>query len=76
MFGSSSSRGWDGIHYRGAEGSSRLTSSIVEGLTAAAPEPAQAGEWRVQGRQGAATTTTTPIYSQVVTSNMFQGLNC
>ena len=55
MFGSSSSRGHDGIHYRGAEGSTAYTNSIIEGLTAAAPVESLPEGWRVQGRQGAAT---------------------
>ena len=79
MFGSSSSRGHDGIHYRGAEGSSALTNSIIEGLTAPAAESVQPEGWRVQGRQGAAATpatSATPTYSQVLTNNRFEVLNC
>ena len=84
MFGSPSGRGADGkrvdgIHFRGAEGSSFVTKSIVEGLKAAAsscPDDAQPAGWSTQSRRGAASTPALPTSPPVPTANRFLVLNC
>ena len=83
MFGLPGSKGTDGIHYRGAEGSKYLTNSIVEGIKSAgastAPGAAQPAGWSTQPRRGAAiipaTIPATPA-SQATTNNRFTVLNC
>ena len=58
-------------------GRQAVTDSIVKGLTMAGAPATLPGGWTVQGRQGAATIPpTTTTYSQVVTVNRFQALNC
>ena len=71
VFGSPSARGTDGIHYRGKEGSTRHTSSVIAALKSAG-----LGGWSYQGPRGAARPQTAATYSQVVqTNNQFEGLN-
>ena len=76
MFGLPTVRGTDGIHYRGAVGSSLLTNSIVEGLTAASSTAAQPTGWSTQSRRGAASTPALSTSTQVPTANRFLVLNC
>ena len=82
LFGLPASRGTDGIHFRGTEGSNLFTHSIVEGLKAASAEAAGLPTgWITQGRRGAATipSTATPASStsnQIPTYNRFTVLNC
>ena len=83
MFGLPGSKGTDGIHYRGAEGSKYLTNSIVEGIKKAAastaPGTSQPTGWSTQSRRGAATipaTSPATPATQVTTGNRFTVLNC
>ena len=78
MFGRPGSKGTDGIHYRGAEGSKYLTNSIVEGIKSTAPSAPLPTGWRTQLRRGAASipSTASSATSQVSTNNRFMVLNC
>ena len=72
VFGSPSTRGSDGIHFRGSEGNNRHTSSVISALKSAG-----LGGWSSQGPRGAARLPAARTYSQMVgTSNQFQALNC
>ena len=72
VFGSCSSRGSDGIHFRGKEGNNRHTSSVISALKSAGLGGWSSQRPRKTGRQEASRSC-----SQVAsTSNQFKVLNC
>ena len=71
LFGSPSARGSDGIHFRGKQGNTRHTSSVISAL-----QSAGLGGWSTQGPRGAARPQPVRTYTQVAqTNNQFEVLN-